>query len=206
MWFGWFGFNAGSALAANAVAAQALLTTQLAACTGIVGWLVVERVRYGRLTLLGAASGAVAGLVAITPACGFVDGWAALLIGLVGGAASALAVELKFRLGYDDSLDVLAVHGLGGVVGTLSVGLLASASVNAAVTHRGLLLGGGMHQVGVQALALAVTIAWSFTLTYAIAWLVARFVGLRVSRDDEQQGLDASQHAEVAYDFGSVGG
>jgi Amt family ammonium transporter len=205
LWFGWFGFNAGSALAANSIAAQALVTTQLGGSAGMIGWLAIERIRHGRFTLLGGVSGAVAGLVAVTPACGFVSGWAAVVIGLAGGAASAAAVELKFRLGYDDSLDVLGVHGVGGIVGTLAVGLFATASVNPAVHHAGLLVGGGLHQLGVQALALSVTIVWSFTVTYALARLVSRFVGLRVDPDAETEGLDSSQHAEVAYDMGAVG-
>jgi Amt family ammonium transporter len=204
LWFGWFGFNAGSALAANSVAAQALVTTQLGGSAGMIGWLVVERMRHGRFTLLGGVSGAIAGLVAVTPACGFVTGWAAVLIGIAGGAAAALAVEAKFRLGYDDSLDVLGVHGIGGIVGTLAVGLFATASVNPAVRHAGLFVGGGLHQLGVQALALVVTIGWSFTVTYLLAQLVSRFIGLRVSPEAESEGLDASQQAEVAYDMGSV--
>ncbi|MDX6286895.1 MAG: ammonium transporter, Amt family [Frankiales bacterium] len=204
LWFGWFGFNAGSALGANVVAAHALVTTQLAACAAMLGWLLMERLRTGQATTLGAVSGAVIGLVAITPACGFVPAWAAILIGFVAGAAGVLAVAAKFRLGYDDSLDVLAIHGVGGFIGTLAIGLFAATAVNPAVAHEGLLMGGGAHQLGVQALAVVVTIGWSFTLTYVIATLVQRTVGLRVTPEQEIAGLDQSLHAESAYDLGGV--
>ena len=191
LWFGWFGFNAGSALTAGAVASQALVSTQLAACTGLLGWIVVEKWRTGHATTLGAASGAVAGLVAITPACGYVNSMAALLIGALGGVTGVLAVSAKFRLGYDDSLDVVGVHGACGVVGTLLLGVLA-------------MHGAGAHLLGEQALAVTVTIAWAFPLTYVIAQLVERTVGLRVHRDIEIEGLDTAVHAESAYDFGNV--
>jgi Amt family ammonium transporter len=191
LWFGWFGFNAGSALAANGVAAQALVSTQLAACTGLIGWLVVERLRTGHATTLGAASGAVAGLVAITPGAGFVNAMAAMLIGLLGGVTGVLAVAVKFRFRYDDSLDVVGVHGAAGVVGTLVLGLLA-------------MHGAGAHLLGEQALAVAVTIGWAFTLTYVVARVVDRTVGLRVSPEVEVEGLDTAVHAESAYDFGNV--
>jgi Amt family ammonium transporter len=205
LWFGWFGFNAGSSLAANGVAAQAFVTTQLAACAGLLSWLAVERWRTGNATTLGAASGAVCGLVAITPAAGFVPAWAAILIGLAGGAAGVLAVTMKFRIGYDDSLDVVAVHGVCGVVGTLSVGLFAATAANSAVAHEGLLIGGGAHLLGVQALAVVVSAAWSFTVTYVLAQLIHRTVGLRVSPEQEIQGLDTTVHAESAYDFAAFG-
>jgi len=205
LWFGWFGFNAGSALGANGLAAHALMTTHLAACSGLLSWLAVEWARTGNATTLGAASGAVCGLVAITPAAGFVPTWAAILIGAAAGAAGVVAVAAKFRLGYDDSLDVVAVHGVCGVIGTLSVGLVAAASVNAAVTHEGLLLGGGAHLLGVQALAVVVSIAWAFTLTYLIAKVVSATVGLRVTEQVEIQGLDTAIHAETAYEFGAIG-
>jgi Amt family ammonium transporter len=191
LWFGWFGFNAGSALAANGVAAQAFVSTQLAACTGLLGWLIVERWRTGHATTLGAASGAVAGLVAITPAAGYVNAMAALLIGLLGGITGVLAVAVKFKFRYDDSLDVVGVHGACGVVGTLMLGVLA-------------MHGAGLHLLGEQALAVAVTIAWAFTLTFVIATVVQRTVGLRVSPEIELEGLDTAVHAESAYDFGNV--
>jgi Amt family ammonium transporter len=191
LWFGWFGFNAGSALAANGLAAQALVDTQLAACTGLLGWVVVERWRTGHATTLGAASGAVAGLVAITPACGYVSPMAALLVGALGGVAGVLAVAMKFRVGYDDSLDVVGVHGVCGAVGTLCVGVLATA-------------GAGAHLFGVQALAVTVTAAWAFAGTWLVASGVQRLIGLRVGPDVELEGLDTSIHAESAYDFGNV--
>jgi Amt family ammonium transporter len=191
LWFGWFGFNAGSALAANDVAAQALVSTQLAACTGLLGWLVVEKLRTGHATTLGAASGAVAGLVAITPAAGYVNAMAALLIGFLGGVTGVLAVAVKFRFRYDDSLDVVGVHGACGVVGTLLLGLLA-------------MHGAGLHLLGEQALAVVVTIGWAFTLTYGLAMLVERTIGLRVPPEVEVEGLDTAIHAESAYDFGNV--
>jgi Amt family ammonium transporter len=191
LWFGWFGFNAGSALAANGAAAQALVSTQLAACTGLLGWLLVEKWRTGHATTLGAASGAVAGLVAITPAAGYVNAMAALLIGLLGGVTGVLAVAVKFRFRYDDSLDVVGVHGACGVVGTLLLGLTA-------------MHGAGVHLLGEQALAVVCTIGWAFLLTYAVAMLVERTIGLRVSPEVEVEGLDTAIHAESAYDFGNV--
>ena len=191
LWFGWFGFNAGSALAANGTAAQALVSTQLAACTGLLGWLVIEKWRTGHATTLGAASGAVAGLVAITPGAGYVNAMAALLIGLLGGITGVLAVAVKFRFRYDDSLDVVGVHGACGVVGTLLVGVLA-------------MKGAGLHLLGEQALAVVCTIGWAFALTYAVAMLVERTIGLRVSPEVEVDGLDTAIHAESAYDFGNV--
>jgi ammonium transporter, Amt family len=191
LWFGWFGFNAGSALAANGVAAQALVSTQLAACTGLLGWLVVEKWRTGHATTLGAASGAVAGLVAITPGAGYVNAMAAMLIGLLGGVTGVLAVAVKFRFRYDDSLDVVGVHGACGVVGTLLLGVLA-------------MHGAGLHLLGEQALAVVVTIAWAFTMTYVVASIVQRTLGLRVSPEIEVEGLDTAVHAESAYDFANV--
>jgi Amt family ammonium transporter len=191
LWFGWFGFNAGSALAAGSVASQAFVSTQLAACAGLLGWVLVERWRTGHATTLGAASGAVAGLVAITPACGFVNSMAAILIGFAGGVVGVLAVAAKFRLGYDDSLDVVGVHGACGVVGTLLLGVLAS--------H-----GAGSHLLGEQALAVVVTIGWAFAGTWVIATAVERTIGLRVQPQVELEGLDTAVHAESAYDFGNV--
>jgi Amt family ammonium transporter len=196
LWFGWFGFNAGSALAADGVAAQALVGTQLAACSGLLGWLLVEKWRTGHATTLGAASGAVAGLVAITPGCGYVNSLAAILIGFLGGVTGVLAISAKFRFRYDDSLDVVGVHGACGVVGTLSIGVLAQHS---STGH-----GAGLHLLGTQALAVLVTIGWAFTVTWLVAQLVERTVGLRVSPEVEVEGLDTAIHAESAYDFGNV--
>src|SRR3954449_2926086 len=227
LWFGWFGFNAGSALAANGLAAQAFIGTQLAACAGLLGWVVVEKLRTGHATTLGAASGAVAGLVAITPACGFVDSLAAIVIGfsgggggvparglvnsraaivigLAGGVVAVLSVGMKYRFRYDDSLDVVGVHGAGGVVGTLLVGVFATQHVNSAIGARGLFSGGGLDLLGEQALAVVVTIAWAFVATWLVAQLVQRTIGLRVTEDVEIEGLDTAVHAESAYDFGNV--
>ena len=204
LWFGWFGFNAGSALAANGLAAQAFVGTQLAACAGLLGWVVVEKIRTGHATTLGAASGAVAGLVAITPACGFVNSLAAIVIGLAGGVVAVLAVGMKYRFRYDDSLDVVGVHGAGGLVGTLLVGVFATQHVNSAIGARGLFSGGGLDLLGEQALAVLVTIAWAFVVTWLVAQLVQRTVGLRVAEGAEVEGLDTAVHAESAYDFGNV--
>ena len=204
LWFGWFGFNAGSALAADGLAATAFLNTMLAGGTGMLGWLLVEQVRDQNPTTLGAASGAVAGLVGITPACGFVEPLAGAAVGLLAGVICALAGTLKYRFGFDDSLDVVAVHGVGGVTGLLLTGLLATAAANPAGGN-GVLHGGGFALLGHQALAVLVTIAYSFVLTFGIAWAVEKTVGLRAARDDELLGLDEAEHAETAYDHGRLG-
>ena len=203
LWFGWLGFNAGSALAVGGVASQALLSTHLAACAGLLGWILVEKVQTRHSTTLGAASGAVAGLVAITPAAGFVNSVGALCIGFAGGVVSVLAVEQKVRWGYDDSLDVVGVHGVAGIVGTLAVGIFATHTVNPAIAHRGLLDGGGITLLLLQALAVLVTIAWAFPVSFGIARLVQRTMTLRVALDGELEGLDTHVHAESAYDIGS---
>jgi len=201
LWFGWFGFNAGSALAANGIAAQALMNTQLAAAAGMLGWLLIERVRTGHATTLGAASGAVAGLVAVTPAAGYVGGLSGVAIGFAAGAVCVLAVHLKFRFGFDDALDVVGVHLVGGIVGSLLVGLFAERVVNPAGAN-GLFHGGGLALLGDQALAVVATLAYSFVVSYALAWGVHRTIGLRVSPEDEVEGLDQTEHAETAYAFG----
>jgi Amt family ammonium transporter len=201
LWFGWFGFNAGSALGANSVAAQALVNTQMAAAAAMIGWLVIERVRTGHATTLGAASGLVAGLVAITPCAGFVGGMSAIYIGLIAGGICAMAINAKFRFRFDDALDVIGVHLVGGIVGSLLVGIFADRAVNTAVTHQGLLNGGGLHLLGEQAIAVAVTLLWSGLVTFGIVWLLNRVMpsGIRVSAEDEEAGLDLSQHSETAY-------
>ena len=201
LWFGWFGFNAGSALAADGLAATAFLNTMLAGGTGLLGWLVIEQRRDGKPTTLGAASGAVAGLVGITPACGFVEPLGGAAIGLAAGVIAALAIRLKYRFGFDDSLDVVAVHGIGGLTGLLATGLLATTAVNAAGAN-GLFYGGGLTQLGRQALAALVTIAYSGLLTLAIAALVQKTLGLRATREAELAGIDEAEHAETAYDNG----
>ena len=203
LWFGWFGFNAGSALAAGHLASQALVGTHLAACGGLLGWVLFEKRATGHATTLGAASGAISGLVAITPGAGFVNTIASLIIGFVAGAVGLFAVRLKFRHGYDDSLDVVGVHGICGVVGTVAVGLFATRTVNP--VGRGLFDGGGLHLLGVQAMAVGVAIAWAFTLTALLAWVVQKTIGLRVSGEDELQGLDRAIHAETAYEHGDFG-
>jgi ammonium transporter len=204
LWFGWFGFNAGSALAADGLAATAFINTMLAGGTGMLGWLIVEQQRDGKPTTLGAASGVVAGLVGITPACGFVEPVAGAAVGLLAGVVCALAVTLKYRFGYDDSLDVVAVHGVGGVIGLLLTGLLATSAVNPAGGD-GLFYGGGGTLLGHQALAAVVTIAYSAIGTFVIAGAVQKTVGLRATEDDELMGLDEAEHAETAYDHGRLG-
>jgi Amt family ammonium transporter len=206
LWFGWIGFNAGSALAANGLAAHAAVTTHLAGVGGMAGWLVVEKWKVGRATTLGGASGAVAGLVAITPAAGYIQPLPALLLGALAGAACLFAVRLKFRFRYDDALDVVGVHFVGGVVGTLFVGVFASRAVNSAVRNQGLLLGGGVDQLGRQALGVLAATAWAFGMSWLIAKALDRLIGLRVSVEDEIAGLDFSQHAETAYELGSGAG
>jgi Amt family ammonium transporter len=200
LWFGWIGFNAGSALSANGLAARALLNTHLAAAAAMLSWLLVEKLKTGHATTLGAASGAVAGLVAITPCAGFVGGLSPLAIGAVTGAVCFAAIRLKFRLGYDDSLDVVGVHLVGGIIGSLLLGLFADVSVNAAGAD-GLFLGGGIGLLGEQALAVVATLVYSGGVSLLLALLVQRTEGLRVSDDDEARGLDLSEHAEVGYNL-----
>ena len=203
LWFGWLGFNAGSALGATALAGTALVSTMAAGAAAVLGWLVVEHVRDGRPTSLGAASGAVAGLVAITPACAYVEPVGAMLIGLAGGVVCALAVRLKYRAGFDDSLDVVAVHGVGGLVGMVLIGVLATTTANPDGGD-GLLAGGGFALLGKQAVAIVATFGWSFVVTALLAWLVQRTIGLRVDPEVEHGGVDEAEHAESGYEFSSV--
>jgi ammonium transporter, Amt family len=198
LWFGWFGFNAGSALGANGLAASAFAATHVATAAAVVGWLIPEWIKHGKATTIGAATGAVAGLVAVTPAAGFVEPWAALVIGFAAGLVCFYAVNLKSRIGYDDSLDVVGVHMVGGIVGALLTGVLASTAVNA--------FGGGAGQLGKQAVAVGATLAFSFIATMAILKVIDVLVGVRVSEDEEVVGLDLSQHSEVGYTFGDRGG
>ena len=202
--FGWVGFNAGSALAANGLAAQALLNTHLAGVGGLIAWAGIERLRTGAATSLGAVSGAVAGLVAITPACGFLEAGPSLVLGLAAGGCAFFAVQLKHRMSYDDALDVVGVHYVGGVVGMLFIGLFASAAVNGVVASEGLLLGGGLDQLGRQALGVLAASAFSFLASLLIAKGVDLVLPWRVSEEEEQVGLDMSLHSETAYDFGTV--
>jgi Amt family ammonium transporter len=205
LWFGWFGFNAGSALGANGLAASAFLATNLGAAAGAVGWAFVDARREKKATTLGVASGAVAGLVAITPAAGFVSPLSAIAIGLIAGLVCAYAVGLKFKLGYDDSLDVVGVHMVGGLLGALLTGIFADLAINPAGAD-GLLAGGGAALLGKQAIAVVVTLAFSFGATFLILKLVQATIGLRVAESEEVDGLDLSQHAEVGYAFAEGAG
>ena len=205
LWFGWFGFNAGSALGANQTAALAFTNTMVATAAAMLGWLAVERVRDGHATSLGAASGAVAGLVAITPACAFVAPWAAVVLGLVAGALCSLAVALKYRFGYDDSLDVVGVHLVGGLVGSLGIGFLATTRVNE-LGKDGLLYGGGLDLLGTQAIGSFSVLAYSFVMTLLIGFALVRTIGLRIPSDDEVSGIDLLEHAESGYDLSASGG
>jgi ammonium transporter, Amt family len=199
LWFGWAGFNAGSALAADGIAGQAVMNTFLAASAAMLGWLVVETIKEGHATTLGGASGAVAGLVAITPCAGFVGGMAPLYIGLIAGAVCYLALGIKKVFGFDDSLDVIAVHLVGGLVGSLLLGFFADAAINPAVVDEGVFLGGGASLLWDQVVASVVTLAYSFAVSLVIAKAIDVTIGLRISDDAEDEGLDLSQHAEVAY-------
>jgi Amt family ammonium transporter len=198
LWFGWFGFNAGSALAANGLAAQALVNTHLAAAAAMLSWLAIEKVKTGHFTTLGAASGAVAGLVAITPCAGFVGGVAPIIIGLAAGIVCYLALRLKLMLKLDDSLDVIAVHLVGGILGSVLLGLFSDTSVNA-LGFDGVFFGGGTELLVNQVIAVVATFAFSFVVTYAVARVLNATMGIRVSPEDELAGLDQSQHAEAAY-------
>ncbi|MFI6893154.1 ammonium transporter [Streptomyces sp. NPDC050256] len=203
LWFGWLGFNGGSALGANGLAAASVLNTLVAGCTGLLGWLFVEQKRDGHPTTFGAASGAVAGLVAITPACGTVGILGGAAVGLTAGVICSYAVAWKFRFGYDDSLDVVGVHFVGGIVGTLLIGLFATATMTGGA--EGLLYGGGFGQLARQAVAVLAVAAYTFLMTYGIGKAVDRFMGLRASADEELTGLDQTLHAESAYDHGALG-
>ncbi|MEL6892859.1 MAG: ammonium transporter [Actinomycetota bacterium] len=197
LWLGWFGFNAGSALAADGVAAQAVVNTHLGAATGMLGWLLVERIKTGHATVLGACSGAVAGLVGITPCAGFVGDASPLIIGFITGLGAYLALGLKERLNWDDSLDVIAVHGVGGLIGTVILGLFADTAVNG--EFDGLFYGGGLELLKDQIVAAVAVIVFSGVVTFVIAKGVQSTIGLRADEDDELVGLDQSQHAESAY-------
>lgn len=203
LWFGWLGLNAGSAGASNGVAGATLITTFIATVTAMFGWLIVERIRDGKTTPLGATSGIVAGLVAISSSCSSVNVFGAIIIGLTGGVICALAVGLKYKLGFDDSLDVVAVHMIGGLVGTLMVGLVATSDAPAAVS--GLFYGGGVKQLGVQAIGAFSVMAYSFTVAVIIAVILKRTFGLRSPAEDEELGIDEAEHAETAYDLATVG-
>ncbi len=202
LWFGWFGFNAGSSLAANGIAGLALINTQVATAGALLGWILVEKIRNGHPTTLGAASGAISGLVAITPACAFVAPWAAVVIGFIAGILCSLAVSLKYKFGFDDSLDVVGVHLVGGVWGSLSVGFFGSQFVNS-VGVDGLLYGGGSALLAKQALGVGVVAAYSFIVTLILGFIIEKTIGFRVTRDVEIEGIDLGEHAETAYEMSS---
>ncbi|HEV7211135.1 MAG TPA: ammonium transporter [Blastococcus sp.] len=204
LWFGWFGFNAGSALGANGQAAETWVTTMVATGAAALGWLATERIRDGHATSLGAASGVVAGLVAITPSCSSVTPLGAILVGAIAGVVCALAVGLKYRFGYDDSLDVVGVHLVGGLWGTVSVGLFASAATTAGVD--GLFYGGGLDQLWRQVVGALAVLVFSFVVTYVIGTIIQRTMGFRITEEAEVAGIDSVEHAETAYDFASLGG
>ncbi|HKH51255.1 MAG TPA: ammonium transporter [Mycobacterium sp.] len=203
LWFGWFGFNAGSALAANGMASAVFLNTLVAGCLGMLGWITVEQVRDGRPTTFGAASGVIAGLVAITPSCGTVNTLGAAVVGVAAGITCSFAVGAKFRFGYDDSLDVVGVHFVGGVVGVLLIGLLATEVMTGGA--EGLFYGGGFAQLGKQSLGAPVVGAYAFAVSYVLAKVIDRVMGFRVSPEDETTGVDFTQHAETAYAEGVHG-
>jgi len=217
LWFGWFGFNAGSELTVDGTTVFAFVNTQVATAAALLGWVIVEWIRDGKPTLVGASSGAVAGLVAITPACGFIAPLPAVIVGLVAGAVCALAVSLKYKLGYDDSLDVVGVHFVGGWIGSLSIGFFATAQVNAAINGdpglgatEGLFYGGGLGQLGRQFVGSAAVTVYSLVIAAIIAFVIKAAKGLRVGADAEVSGIDVAEHAESAYDTspstGSGGG
>jgi len=205
LWFGWFGFNAGSWLGNDdGVGAVMFVNTQVATGAAVLGWLAYEKIRHGSFTTLGAASGAVAGLVAITPAGGAVSPLGAIAIGVIAGVVCAMAVGLKYRFGYDDSLDVVGVHLVGGILGSLLVGFFATGGVQS--DAKGLLYGGGLEQLGKQAVGVFAVLAYSLVVAALLALVLDRTIGMRVSEDDEVSGIDQVEHAETAYDFSGAGG
>jgi Amt family ammonium transporter len=204
LWFGWFGFNAGSALTAGGLASIAFVVTHIATGTGALGWVLAEKIKTGKPTTLGAASGAVAGLVAITPASGFVGPIAAIAIGLTAGVLCYLAVGLKFKLGYDDSLDVVGVHGVGGIIGALLTGVFASIVINSAGANG--LVHGNASLLIKQLIAVGTTVGYSFIASFIILKVINAVMGLRVSEEDEVTGLDLSLHSETGYALGGIGG
>ncbi|MEV0044380.1 ammonium transporter [Nocardia rhamnosiphila] len=204
LWFGWFGFNAGSAAAADGVAGATFVTTLVATAAAMIGWLVVEKIRDGKPTSLGAASGIVAGLVAITPSCSSVNVLGALAIGVIAGVVCALTVSLKFKFGYDDSLDVVGIHMVGGILGTVLIGLFAAPEAPAGA--EGLFYGGDLELLGRQALGAVAVLVYSFVIALVIAYAIKFTIGLRADAEAESNGMDDSEHAETAYDFAALGG
>jgi Amt family ammonium transporter len=199
LWFGWFGFNGGSALSSGAIATSAFVATHLAAAAATLSWLFIEWWHRGKPTVLGAASGAVAGLVAITPASGFVGPMSAIVIGLLAGMICYFAVGMKTKLGYDDSLDAVGVHGVGGTLGALATGLFASKAINAAGSNG--LFFGNASLLGTQAVSVGAAILYSFAVTWIILKILDATMGVRVKDVEEMEGLDLSQHGETGYSF-----
>jgi Amt family ammonium transporter len=211
LWFGWFGFNAGSEITTDGVTAVAFVNTQVATAAALLGWIIVEWLRDGKPTLVGASSGAVAGLVAITPCCGFIEPYAAVLVGLVAGIVCALCVSIKYRLGFDDSLDVVAVHFVGGWIGSLWIGLFASSAANSLVGNglgdgEGLFLGGGGAQLWNQFRASGMVSVYSFGVAALLGLAIKYTIGFRVKPEVEVEGIDIAEHAESAYDQTPSGG
>ena len=204
LWFGWFGFNAGSQIAADNSASVVFFNTFIATCASGLAWLATERIRDGHATSLGAASGVVAGLVAITPACSAVSPIGAIAIGAIAGVLCALAVGLKYKFKFDDSLDVVGVHLVGGLVGTLLIGILATEAAPAGVN--GLLYGGGTEQLGKQAIGAGAVLFYSLIATLIIAFLIKVTIGFRISEESEVNGIDLAEHAESAHVLGESGG
>ena len=206
LWFGWFGFNAGSALGANNTAAVVWVNTLVATAAAVLAWLLTEKIRDGHPTSLGAASGVVAGLVAITPACSAVSPVGAIMVGLVAGVLCALAVGLKYKLGYDDSLDVVGVHLVGGLWGTIAIGFLLSPETPAGLSYEaaGLFYGGGVDQLWRQTVGALAVLAYSFLLTLLIGIALQKTIGFRLHEEDEMAGIDNAEHAETGYDLGNL--
>jgi Amt family ammonium transporter len=203
LWFGWYGFNAGSATNSGGIAGSTFVTTTIATATAMLAWLLTEKIRDGHATTLGAASGIVAGLVVITPSCSSVNVLGALAIGAIGGCLCALAVGLKFRFGFDDSLDVVGVHMVGGLTGTILIGFFATKTAPAAVD--GLFYGGGPAQLWKQLIGAFAVLAYSFIVTTILALILKYTIGLRLGEEDEANGIDEAEHAETGYDFTTVG-
>lgn len=199
LWAGWYAFNGGSALAAGNSAAIVMVTTFVATCAAVLAWLAVEKIKTGHVTGVGAASGAITGLVAITPACGAVTPIGAIFVGGIAGAICVYAVGLKDKFGYDDSLDVVGVHLVGGVIGTLLIGFFASEGMSNGVN--GLLYGGGIDLLWKQAVAAGAVMAYSFVIAFAIAFAIKKTMGIRISPDEEEKGIDAKFHRDSAYEL-----
>lgn len=206
LWFGWFGFNAGSELTVDSVTAVAFVNTQVATAAALLGWVIVEWLRDGKPTLVGASSGAVAGLVAITPACGFIAPLPAALLGIIAGAVCALAVSLKYKLGYDDSLDVVGVHFVGGWIGSLGIGFFATTQVNAVAARESLFYGGGVDQLWRQFVGSAAVTVYSLVIAVVLALILKAAKVFRVDPEVEVAGIDVAEHAESGYDFSPTTG